>query len=116
MEIKITISDTGTGGTVSMQINGVSVGTGIESSSGEQQVTPSPEILRAAGAIGAIDAGRAPTAAAGSTQPGAPITFSSGSNLGDVMTSPGIWAGPSAAGMSDSGRVVETVIGPGEQL
>jgi hypothetical protein len=110
MEIKITISDTGTGGTVSMQINGTSVGTGIESSSGGQQITPSPEILRLAGAI---DAGRAPSAV-GSTQPGAPMPFSSGSNLGDVMTSPGIWAGPSTAAMPDSGSVVETVTGPGE--
>ncbi|HXQ34947.1 MAG TPA: hypothetical protein VN843_13115 [Anaerolineales bacterium] len=111
MEIKITISDTGAGGTVSMQINGESVGTGIESSSGGQQIIPSLEILRAAGAI---DAGRAPSAA-GSTQPGAPIPFSSGSNLGDVMTSPGIWAGPYNAAIPDSGSVVEMVIGPGEQ-
>ncbi len=116
MEIKITISDTGAGAGVSMQINGESVGSGkgIGSGTGGQQV-PLPEVLRAAGAVGAIDAGPAPSAA-GSTQLGAPAPFSSGSNLGDVMTSPGISAGSSAAAKPDSGSVVEAVTGPGDNV
>ena len=111
MEIKITISDTGVGGTVSLQINGESVRPGIDSSTGGQQVDSSTDILRAAGAI---DAGRAPTAA-GSSPPGAPAPFSSGTSSGDVTTSPEIWAGPSAAAMPGSGSVVEAVTGPGVQ-
>ena len=94
MEIKITISDTGAGGSVSLQINGESVRPAIESSTGGQQV--------AAGAIGAIDAGRAPTAA-GNTEPGAPAPFSSGSSSGNVTTSPEIWAGPSTAALPGTG-------------
>ena len=89
MEIKITISDTSSG----------------------QQVTSSPEPLQPVVASGAIDAGRAPTAA-GNTQFGAPPPFISGSNLGDVMTSAAVSAGPAAA-VPDSGSVVAAVVGPG---
>ena len=100
MEMKITISDTGAG-TVSIQINGESVRTGVESSAtGGQQVASSSESLRATGAIGAIDAGRAPTAG-GTIQFGAPQPFISGSNVGDVMTSPEIWV----AAMPDASDV-----------
>jgi hypothetical protein len=108
MEIKITISDTGAG--ASMQVSGESSrsGTGVES-----QVSAPPEVLRAAAAIGAIDAGPAPGAGS-STTVGAPPPFSSGSDLGDVSTSPGISAGPSAAAPPDSGVVVESVVDPGE--
>jgi hypothetical protein len=116
MEIKITISDTGAGGTASMQVSGESLrsGTGAESSApGGPQVAAPPEVLRAAAAIGAIDAGPAPGAGS-STQAGAPPPFSSGSDLGDVTTSPGISAGPSAAAAPDSGSVVESVVDPGE--
>ena len=110
MEIKITISDTGAGGTTSMQVSGESPrsGTGAESSAASgQQVTTPPEILRAAAAIGAIDAGPAPGAAV-TTQSGVPPPFSSGSDLGNV-TSIGTSAGPSAAVAPDSGSVVESV-------
>ena len=115
MEIKITISDTGAGagagvgGTASVQVSGESVGsgTGVESSAaGGQQVAPPPEILRAAAAIGAIDAGPAP--GAGSTQSGVPPPFSAGSDLGDVMSSPGTSAGACAATAPDRGSVVES--------
>lgn len=115
MEIKITISDTGAGGTPSMQVSGESLrsGTGVESSAPGPQVSAPPEVLRAAAAIGAIDAGPAPGAGS-STQAGVPPPFSSGSDLGDVTTSVGISAGPSAAAGPDSGSVVESVIDPGE--
>ena len=108
MEIKIIISDTGAGGTVSTQANDVD-STGVAG----QQVAPSPEILRAA--IGAIDAGPAP-GAAGSTEFGAPPPFSSGNDLKDIKTSLGTSAGPSVAAMPVSGSVVETVAGPGENV
>jgi hypothetical protein len=80
MDIKITISDTG------VEI----------SATGGQQITQSSEVVRSAATTGAIDAGPAPTAG-GSTQPGAPSPFISGSTSGDVMTLPGISAGSSAA-------------------
>lgn len=116
MEIKITISDTGAGsgagagGTGSVQVSGESVGsgTGTESSAaGGQQVAAPPEVLRAAAAIGAIDAGPAPNAA--STQSGVPPPFSAGSDLGDVMSSPGTSAGTCAAVAPDRSSVVESV-------
>lgn len=97
MEIKITISDTG-------------AGAGESSAVGGQQIAPPPEILRAA--MGAIDAGPAPNSG-GSTQFGVPPPFSSGNALGDITTSPGTSAGPSAAAMSVSGSVVESVVDPG---
>jgi hypothetical protein len=124
MEIKITISDTGAGagagagagGTASMQVSDESMSTGMSvtsSATGGQQVAPPPEILRAAAAVGAIDAGPAP-GIGGGTQFGVPPPFSAASDLGDVMTSPGTSAGASAAAMPDSSNVVESVAGPGE--
>ena len=113
MEIKITISDTGAGASMQVSDESSRSGTSVESPAiGAPQVSAPPEVLRAAAAIGAIDAGPAP-GAGGSTTIGGPPPFSSGSDLGDVPTSPGISAGPSAAAPPDSG-VVESVVDPGQ--
>lgn len=106
MEIKIVISDTaGGGGTTPAPSIGVSdepsrAGTGGESAATTgQQISPPPEIARAAAAIGAIDAGPAP-GTGGSTQFGVPPPFSSSSGPSDmetVMPSAGMSAGQCTA-------------------
>ena len=112
MEIKITISDTsaGSGGTVSMQVSG-----GDSSAVGGQQFAMSPEIIRAAAAIGAIDAGPAPNVGS-SAQFGAPQPFTSGGDLGDITRSLGTSAGSSVAAMPVTSTVVKSVAGPGENI
>ena len=106
MEIKIVISDTAGGGATpapSVQVGGEQArpGAGGEASAatGQQQVSAPPEILAAAAAVGAIDAGPAP-GTGGTVQPGIPPPFSASSGASDIetaMPSGGMSAGQSTA-------------------
>jgi hypothetical protein len=123
MEIKITISDTAGGGATpapSMQISsepGPSGASGQSSAPSGQQVSAPPEILRAAAAVGAIDAGPAP-GVGGSTQFGVPPPFRSSSGASDLetaMPSTGTSAGQAAAAGLGGGSPMETESGQGEE-
>ena len=123
MEIKITISDSAGGGATpapSMQISGEparSATSGESSAASGQQISAPPEVLRAAAAVGAIDAGPAP-GEGGNTQQGVPPPFRSSAGVSDmeaVMPSGGMSAGHSVAAAPGGVTPMETEAPPGEE-